>query len=320
MSLTYRYLSIPFRNPFDNERLSFEDFVQFSTEVRGRLQATGARLGISQVQMDNYNAALDNFSQYMGDENIASANKKGASYGLKNTWASIVEEVRRKEAWVRSKYDKNSPVYVTIYPQGLAPYQQTKRGEMSNLLFSLKSTFALYATDFPGAADTFASLYTTFVDASSEQTGKKGQLGDSKLARRVARKALAGNLHEIWLTMAIHNMGQPEVVKTIFNVSIFNKGKNRDNDKLGRLVLLVLDEAGQPVREAKVEVRNMENQIVQKGKTKPDGRYKGRLLDIGFYDITVKQVGKQTHQARFQVFDNEDPMHELVMKSVEAAG
>ncbi|HRH35494.1 MAG TPA: carboxypeptidase-like regulatory domain-containing protein, partial [Catalimonadaceae bacterium] len=85
------------------------------------------------------------------------------------------------------------------------------------------------------------------------------------------------------------------------------------NDKLGRLFLQVRDSEGQPVVHALVEVRTLENQIVQKGRTKAEGMYKGRKLGIGFYEVKVRQVGFAPHKERWQVFDDHDPVRDVVM-------
>jgi hypothetical protein len=313
MSLTYRYLSLPFRNPFDDKRVSHEDFVQFGVEVRGRLRTNREFLGISEVQMNNFTDALDQYIAMQSQAHIASASRKGASAELKRVWKTIVDDIRRKEAWVRSKYSRTSPEYVSIFPRGLAPFQQTRRGDQSTLLRQVLMSFERYAADFPGAADSLASLKAGFDAVSGDQSGKKGSLSGKRADRNMARKALAGQLHELWLALAVAHRGNPSYVKILFNVSIFNKGTNYANDKLGRLFLQVRDSEGQPVVHALVEVRTLENQIVQKGRTKAEGMYKGRKLGIGFYEVKVRQVGFAPHKERWQVFDDHDPVRDVVM-------
>lgn len=314
MSLTYRYLSIPFRNPFANRKVSHEDYVQFAREVQGSLRVNRDMFGISQVQADNFYEVVDQYLGSKSDQYIATADRIGSTATLKEVYALFVAEVRRKEALVRSKFDAKSSVYLSIFPQGLGPFQQTLKGDQQTLIFQVKKSFSLVEGEFPGVADTFGELEEAYKEALEGQEDNKGKVRGRRSVRDVARDVLAGNLHELWLTAAMHNRGKPEVVKVLFNVSIFNKGTNYANDKLGRIFLLVLDKEGRPVVDAKVEVRTLENQVVQKGRTKADGRYKGRKMAIGFYEVTVKQVGKAPFKSRYQVFDDQDPVREVVME------
>lgn len=314
MSLTYRYLSIPFRNPFDNRRVSHEDFIQFAREVQGSLRVNREMLGIPQVQADNFYELVAQYQSSKSNQYIAASDRKSATVNLEDVYALFVDEVRRKEALVRSKFSVKSREYLSIFPQRLKPYQQTPKGDQGTLIMQVKTSFGWFETDFPGVADTFAALESAYNEALEGQVNNMGTVKRMRSMRDVAREVLAGNLHELWLTAALYNRGKPEVVKILFNVSVFNKGTRSATDKRGRLILEVRDAGGMPVVDAAVEVRTLENQIVQKGRTKTDGRYKGRLMAIGFYHVVVKQPGLTPYQGRYQVFDNQDPVREVVME------
>ncbi len=310
MSITRNILEAPFDNPFDDSRYSHEDYSQFGSETEGRLTANLALSGITQVQLDNYSDALRDYITMLGTEASAKGNQKGSTEAIKVAWDAFVKEVRRKEGLVNSTYGKGSSGYLKIFPQGLSPYSNTAKGNQMTLINHLETQFTAMAADFPGVAASFTTLKAAYLSASNTQNTQKGAVSGSKSGRDLARLNLANNHHEIWLTMAIANMGKPDVVKVIYNAATFDKGTNYDNDGKGRMRVLLTDFSLQPLINATVIIRNQEGQIKDQGTTNDDGYYESSDLAIGFYDVEMGQTGFVNRVMQWQVFDNKDPLHE----------
>jgi hypothetical protein len=230
---------------------------------------------------------------------------------MKDAWNAIVNEVRRKESLVKSMYGANSHQYAMFFPKGLTYFHKANQGDKLPLIDALIKCFQEKATEFPGAADSLTSLRTNYLSASSSQALKKGDVKGSRSQRELARLSLANNLHELWLSAAAMNKGKPEVVKLLFNVSIFNKGTDKTRDGLGRLCLQIHDSDQKPIQQALIHIYSDNGPLVEKGMTDENGYYESKDLPIGFYTIKASQPGFNTLEESFQVFDHQDPLHEL---------
>lgn len=314
MGVTLKILETPLVNQFDDSRYSHEDYLQFSTFTQGSLSTNLAMSGLSAAQKTNFDQVFEVYRSLLSDERSTQANQKGSTAAIDEAWASIVAEVRRKEGLVKSQFDKNSPGYLRYFPQGLFPYNNARRGEQLALVDNLITQFTTDAALFPGVAATFTSLKTAYLSASNTQAESKGGVKSTKNQRDAARLDLANALHEAWLTIALRNMGKPEVIKIFFDPSIFDKGINYDNDGLGLLKVLVQGVDGLPIINARVGISRTDGTFMEKGITDDNGYYESASLPIGFYNVEASQEGYRLRISQFQVFDNRDPLREMFLE------
>lgn len=315
MGLTINILETPLINQFDDIRYSHEDFLQFCIETQGSLTQNLLLAGLTPVQKTNFDATLATYQETLSLEGSSLSNKKSSTAAISLAWDTVVAEARRKEALVRSVFDKNSPEYLRFYPGGLSPYNNTRRGDQLRLIDNLITQFTTYSIPFPGVAASITTLKAAYLSASTEQANEKGSVKGSKTKRDMDRLALANSMHEIWLTIALKNMGKPEIIRVFFNTATFDKGTNYDNDGLGRLKLQVLAVDHSPIINATISITNEAGVFQEKGLTNDDGFYESGDLKIGFYTASAQQSGYFERISRFQVFDNRDPLHEMFLES-----
>lgn len=315
MGLTLRILQTPFYNQFDNLEYSHEDFKQFGVELRGALNTNLAASGLTVVQRTAYSDALDQYLADMGNNKSTVAFQKGSTAGENVAWEAALKEVRRKEGTLRGVYDKGSPQYLQFFPQGLLVFNKARKGDRLDLLDNLILRFTNFAADFPGAAGTLTSTKSTYMASAGTQADAKGEVKGGRSQRDLSRLALANNMHEVWLIMAGANLGNPDVVKTFFNVSIFNKGTNADTDGKGLLRFRVTNSGGTPLINSDVLIHDQQAQLIEKLTTDDNGYAKSLSLNLGFYDATFSHPGHLTQTWQYQVFDNNDPLNEVMLSS-----
>lgn len=311
MGITLEILQVPTINQFDNDKYSHEDFKQFGVDLRGGLNTNLAVSGVTAAQRTAYIDALNIYITDTGSSKSDIAFQKGSTTDEGGAWDLAVEEVRRKEGLVRSKYKKGTGVYFQFFPQGLTPFNQAKKGDRLDLLDNLILRFGNFAADFPGAAATMASTKQTYMESAETQSDAKGSTKGGRTKRDLSRKALANNMYEIWLTICMANKGNPDIIPVFFNTAVFDKGSNNNNNNTGTIRLSVLDYSGNPIVNGFVEIRDQNNQILQQGTTNNFGFFESQELALGFYDVLCKQNGFVPREMQFQVLDDSSPVHEI---------
>lgn len=313
MGVTLRILQIPLVNQFDEPKYSHEDFKQFGIELRGALNANQPLSGLTPAQVAAYSAALDAYLADTGSSKSTIAFQKSSTASENEAWEIVSVDIRSKEALVRSRFPKGSPNYIQFFPQGLSVFYNTKKGDRVDLLDNLILRFTAFAADFPGAAAQVTTLKSDYLASLATQADAKGSVRGGRGQRSLSREALAALMHEAWLIIATTNRGNPDVIGTFFNVSIFDKGTNPDKDGLGLLRGLVMDPTFSPLIDASFKVHDLDGRLMTSGRTDGEGKF-SVTLPVGFYRVAVAQVGYRETFRQIQIFDNNDPLHEFFME------
>lgn len=299
MAVTLRILQTPLVNPFDDMRYSNEDFKQFGLDLRAALRTNTAQSGLSPTQMTAYSDALDAYLTGTGGAKSNLALQKGSTADEKEAWAKVAEGVRAKEGLVRTKYAKGSPVYIQFFPNGLSEFNKPKKGDRVDLLDNLITRFGSFAVDFPGAAAEVTTLKTDYMAKFETQAEAIGSTRGGRGQRDSGRIALADLMYDAWLTIVNANRGNPDVITTFFNVSIFDKGTNSANDNKGNVLFVTRNTSEIPEPNVKITVLTLENVVVKTGFTDSTGRLTLKNLPIGQFNLRAE---KEQFVANLPVF------------------
>lgn len=307
MAITNGTLQVPLINQFDDLRYSHEDFKQFTIDLRGSLRSNTAASGLSPAQMTAFSDAADAYLAVVGDSKSSLAYQKGSTAGENASWKIVVEGVRSKEALLRSRYAKGSPVYLQFFPQGLSVFNNTKKGDRVDLLDNLIVRFTNFAVDFPGAAAEMTTLKTNYLSTVETQADAKGSTKGDKDQRDLSRLALANLMYDSWLTIASANRGNPDIISTFFNVSIFDKGTNSANDNKGNALFVTRNTSEIPEPNVKIIVLTLDNIVVKTGFTNTNGRLTLKNLPVGQFLLRAeKEQFVANIPAFIEVLDDQD--------------
>lgn len=305
------------KNMFDDEEhISMPKFFKLSSDHVDRLVSTNPG-GVLDPEIAATQAVFNQFNIVYSSKTIEEALKKGATIGLGKKVDTVLEAARKLEKRVSLLYDTGSETYTEFFPQGLTELNNAGKGEWPIILARLKAATAAHTTDLGGtvAAD-WAGYLTSYQTTKSGQAGKKGKVDDLRSLVLLDRKAVARQMFINLHTILVRFIDKPGCVATYFDESLVNSKQNSDTDHAGLIRVRVTNFAGEPLINADVAIYDQQGQLVGKGNTNDDGIYKSLSLPLGFYDVTVAQLGYVTRTHQYQVFDNNDPLHEIQLTSV----
>lgn len=302
------------RNPFEDEKISHNNFRQFGFDHTVRLEANNPG-GIYTARHAATLAAFQQYDTVLGSKTLEEAIKKGATFGLGATTTTILEAVRKLEKQVAYQFGNPSVVYLEFFPRGLTEFNNAGKGEWPSLLTRLKiSTQTHSATLGAAVATEFAGYATEFSAVAGTQVTSKGNVSDLRDLLNQKRAGLAKEMFTNLLTITLNNIGNQASVKTYFDQSIVDRRQSSDSDKKGRFVVKVTDHNQDPLAGVFIHIQDERDQdILLNQRTDENGEYRSPQLPIGFYRITFKLTGFVSRTHTFEVFDDQDPMNEVQM-------
>lgn len=299
-------------NPFDDEKISQNNFRQFAFDHLGKLKANNPA-NVYDPRIAPTQDAFDQFDAVFGSKTLEEAQRKGATFGLSTKVEEILTQARKLEKLVNFHFSNPSVQYLEFFPKGLTELSTAGKGEWPNILNRLKASTAKYTATLGGtiAAD-FATLQTEYMAVEDTQVGKKGAVNDLRTLMDEKRSLLSTAMFTNLLTIVLNNVGNPLAIKTYFDQAIVDRRQSSDSDGKGRLLFRVTDHNGEPLMGVFIHIQDERDQdILLNQKTDANGEYRSSPLPVGHYRITFKLPGFVTRLHTFEVFDNQDPVIEV---------
>ncbi len=208
------------RNLFGSNNFSRNELNLFATDLISRLSSMQNSLlpaADKTLLIDLHEAFVNTF----GTLAISSAIQKGGTLSRQDAYDAILEFISREEGAIKSKFGKNTPIYIEFYPQGLREYYGATVEGIKVLLFRYSATAdkykALLSTDF---VRTLGTLQTAYVDARDTQVSSKSSKKTAQTEMQQNRKALTEHLTTCVLLIAARTIGNEAAFNSYFNFSL----------------------------------------------------------------------------------------------------
>lgn len=300
-------------NPFDDEiNISMANFHQLATDHLLRLIANNPG-DVLAIIIAATQVVYNQFNIVFGSKSVEEALKKGATIGLGSSVDEILESARTLESQVKFLYKVGSQKYAAFFPLGLTELNRAGKGEWPAILARLKAATAANTVQLGGtvAAD-WAGYQLAYTNANAGQVDKKGTVDQLRTQLLVDRKAMARQMFINLHSVAIQFVDVP-CVATYFDQSIVDRKQNANTDHKGLLRFRLTNSGGMPLINAYALIYDQQGQLIEKLTTDDNGYAKSSSLDLGFYDATFSHPTFVTQTRQYQVFDNNDPLHEVVL-------
>lgn len=156
-----------------------------------------------------------------------SAVQKGGTMSRQDAYDAVVEFIARQEGAIKSKFGKNTPIYIEFYPQGISEYRSATVEGIKVLLFRYSTTAAKYASLLPSDfVRTLGTLQTNYVDARDIQVESKSVRKSSQTELNKNRKALTEHLTKCVYIIAANTIENEAAFNSYFNFGLLEV----DND------------------------------------------------------------------------------------------
>lgn len=244
--------------------------------------------------------------------------QKAATQRLDALEPVIISTGKVLESKILSEFETDPAIITEFFPQGRTELSTAKRGDVEGILNRLVSRATVHQAQLgAGWVTRLTALRTLWKNNLNLQSGAVSIVSSSRSQIDLAWEIVAWAFYDLAQQLVQDNPKNAGVADIYFNFSVFTRRTNSAKDNSGLILLHVSTYGNEPIVNATVEVKNQAGQVVETGQTDASGDYKSKGLPPGFYDVTVKQETNfvtRTHQ--FQVFDDNDPLHEIKLTAV----
>ena len=219
-----------FDNPYDDDAITDERFINFLDDHRQRVQAQneGGRHDALLVALD---AAIAALRANQTTQDVARVRRIGKTSSLDALVELFTADVRQHEGTIKGLFKKESETYIEFFPEGLEEYNNITRPATPTLLSRWKTLTTSHAANLPPAVVTlfgaYEAKYKTLRGQQQEQQGKVEEAdteGDD--ARTTAELAVVAGMHHIGGLFP----GQAERCAGYYNQSLlFPQGTGEDD-------------------------------------------------------------------------------------------
>ncbi len=205
-----------FENPFDDPEISGEELRSFAEDHLGKLKADTARAAMAtatQAAFDPLDDALSTRAEQIGALGGGTVSKNDVLQLFRTT-------IRQREGRVRDAFDKGSPQYREIFPQGLTYYTRATMQNIKQRLDYAVEKFTKYEDELGVPLLTeFTGLRASFNSARDDQVEDKGSVSQARDAVKTSRRTLELQLTDNLLALAKEFKGQPDKAALFFDQS-----------------------------------------------------------------------------------------------------
>jgi hypothetical protein len=219
-NIIMRDLQIYLTNPFDDQRISMDALVRFSTDHLARLIANNPA-AVFAPRITATTAALNGVGGAFSDDKTKAALRKARIQAKDNFRLALPAAIGKIYGEVLAKFADASPEMTECFPRGRSVFSQCTDGALAEELQALLNGVTAHAAALGAQAVTDATAlgtgWTAVYQTSETSTGNKS---GSQAAKQAARSALQLELFKNLLTLALNFPGQPEQLDTYMQQSL----------------------------------------------------------------------------------------------------
>lgn len=207
---------------FEDEKISFGEFYNFSKDHLARMKALDAA---GQPNAGRYTALIaatqplfDIFELHMSGRLAEQATQEGATVIRDGAIKAFKSAVSQQEGLIRAKFGRTSGPYQEFFPLGVTQYSnatlETVKALMDNFVNKAQTHQAALGADFLAQ---FTALRGAFAGAQEVQAQRKGAVEGMIEQRKGSRAALERQtMLNIYALAAMH-VGEPERANDYFD-------------------------------------------------------------------------------------------------------
>lgn len=209
-----------FMNPFDDDEISMDELLAFSTDHLERLKANNpggiyaARITATTTAIAGVNTAFSTDESKLGDRKASKQNKNAYR-------KSLAKKISPLALAVESKFGEGSAEFAKCFPKGRRVFGDSADDQLGNHLQTLITGLTAYQGQLGAQVVTDATALLTGWNAvyapSESSTGAKTT---TQVAKNAARAALQLELFKNLLTIALNFPGSPTSLDTYMQQSL----------------------------------------------------------------------------------------------------
>jgi len=206
-------------NQFDTAKISDDSLKKFSEIAMQRFIANNPG-SIYDTMIAAITAAHTDYYGAITDEDVKTAIKEGSTVAMNGSLKLFKETVSQKEGIIRGTYGADSPTYQEFFPHGITEYTKSTLATAETLMDRMVTASTAHVVELTAAFVTlFTNLKTSFLAKRDAQLLLIGEVKGKKSTTMLNRNVLEVVLMKGVLTVAIDNIGNPDVMEIYFDQS-----------------------------------------------------------------------------------------------------
>jgi hypothetical protein len=219
-----------FKNHLDTDRVSDDNLGKFGFVNLYRMTGNNPN-GIYTPLITATTTAVNNFKGSVQAEDQSATLKEGATVNVDKYQQEFIDLVSLKEGIISGTWGKDSQNYQHFFPRGLDEYHQAGRGTIETLMARFNKAGEDHAGELPaGFIVPFKQITSNYIAARTLQVTLMGTTDGHKLSVASFREALEIQLMTNVLTIALNNIGNPDVLNVYFDQSIIRKPSKKKEE------------------------------------------------------------------------------------------
>lgn len=220
-----------FKNVFNTSEISDDALKNFSQVHLQRLTANNPD-NRYELLIDNTRGAYNDFNSSINTWSSADAQKQGTTIAMNMAKSAFISKIQQKEGIVRGTYGVGSAAYQAFFPFGLTEYDQMTLENSEKLMSRFVSACIANNGQLPpGFTAEFQSLKDTFVSSRNAQLEKMGEVEGLRTDVVNKRRVLEAQLMTNLLTIAVNNIGRPDVMNDYFDQSLIRRTSDNEEGR-----------------------------------------------------------------------------------------
>lgn len=209
-----------FTGLFNNKNITTERLVKYGEDQVSKTE-TNNPAGIYTVIINETKAKIDNVQGNLDNAQISHATGKGGTVEKNETRKECEAFVSNGEGLIKYHFNEGSPIYIEFFPNGLSNFTNASDTEFVTLMNAFVTTAKKYDVKLGVAFGNDADTKTkAFINSAKDHTQDNSNISTARSNEKVAHAELAMQLTKNVLTIALNNLGNVDVVKTYFNLSL----------------------------------------------------------------------------------------------------
>lgn len=278
-----------FKNNFNTSRISDDTMRKGSQDHLARLAANNQAgfyndmLNATQTEYNSFCAAID-------AEDVNLATQQSSTLIVDNVLEDFKKSVSRYEGAVRAEFGATSSQYQEFFPQGQTEYALCNKSNSEMLIDRMFTLCRKYAGNLSSTMyNIFENFDTIYPDARTNQLNYIATTTVLKSQTAAARTRLELRISKNLLLIAAEFIGNPTILNTFFDQSIFRPNKSKDDgsyeEEISPSGITMLENKG-ITESTEISFKNKSNAILFIGFSEQSG-----ILDI---NEAVKINGNET--------------------------
>lgn len=240
--------------------------------------------------------------------------QKAATQRLDALMPILISTGKILEGTLLGLFEDDPAVITEFFPAGRTELSTAKRGDVIGILNRFVERATAHQVELgAGWVTRLTNLRTQWSTNMAMQAGAVSNVEAARSQLEAAWETLSWSFFDIAQQLAIDNPRHAGVADAYFDFSVFTRRQSGNSDHQGYLHVLAMDVDFTALINANYTVHDMEGNLKASGMTDSDGKFKVRL-PIGFYRASVTQVGYRESKKEIQVFDDNDPLHEIYLE------